>query len=159
MKNLSLDTIKTIIAIVSTIASIILGYSKIKSLKLPQVIQISKLLLENTFSWGIANIEPHLYHNFNYEIQIKLREFKSKNEEYLIYFDRNFVRLLNNLCDIEIEPNTKISPKTRQEFKIFSGYYLSSLKTAQKIWGLSHILMIFVCRTIYTKIYELEKYY
>lgn len=140
MKNLSIDNIKTIITIISTIASVFFGYftikTQIKSQKLPQVIQISKLLIENTFSWGINNIEPYLYKKFNYEIQEKLREFKNKNEEYLVYFDRNFVRILLELCNLELEQNTRISSTINKDFKNFSFYYLLALRTSQKNLGL-----------------------
>jgi hypothetical protein len=138
MINIKLETLTYVLTIL--IPGISVAFAtiiKIKSLKLPQIVETSRLLTENVFAWGIVNIEPNLYHDLNPQIQKNLKTFKHKYSKYFIYFDRDLLHSLDKICNANIQKDKKVPKSLQIEYKNFSFYYLQAVKISRRNLGLS----------------------
>ena len=108
-----------------------------KSLKLPQVIDTSKLLIEEVFSFGLLHLETNLYLPLTFSIQKDLINFRKHSKKYLIYFDREFVRVLNNICDANYSNEAEFANNFQADYEKFSKLYLQTLNASRKNLGLT----------------------
>ncbi len=141
LKEFNPEFINSVISIISIVITGFLGLFTIiinkKALKLPQVINISKLLVEEVFSFGLLHIESNLYLPLTFSIQKDLIHFRKHIEKHLIYLDREFVRVLNNICDANYSAETEFANNLQADYQKFSILYFQALNTSRKNLGLT----------------------
>ncbi|WP_407350337.1 hypothetical protein VNN41_09850 [Lactococcus garvieae] len=138
MKELTLEIINYTCTATISIISISSGILMSKSaMKAPQVIGTSKILLEEVFSFGLEHIENKLYKPLTLSIQKDLRDFQKHSRKYHIYFDREFVQLLNEICTAKSSDDATLQKNHQADYNNFSYYYFKALKTSRKNLGLT----------------------